>query len=111
VKYVSDAGEVSDTAPAKTSISPPQPLAEVFGPLTRLVNKIWPNIPVAALMENGASDSIYFAQAGIPSYGFSAIALERGDDRAHGRDERIPVDSFWKALDFYYGFNRGLGGE
>ena len=43
-------------------------------------------------MENGASDSIYFAQAGIPCYGYSAIALERDDDRAHGQDERLPVD-------------------
>jgi len=111
VKYVSDAGAVSDTAPTKTSISPPAPIPEVFDPLTRLVNAIWPDVPVTPVMENGASDSIYFAQAGIPSYGFSAIAIERGDDRAHGRDERIPVDSFYKSLDFYYAFTRALGGE
>ena len=55
-------------------------------------------------MENGASDSIYFAQAGIPCYGYSAIALERDDDRAHGQDERLPVDSYWKSLDFFYAF-------
>jgi acetylornithine deacetylase/succinyl-diaminopimelate desuccinylase-like protein len=60
-------------------------------------------------MENGASDSIYFAQAGIPSYGFSAIALERGDDRAHGQDERLPVDSYAKSLDFFYAFTKALG--
>ena len=111
VKYVSDAGVVSDAAPAKASISPPPPIPEVFDPLTRLVGAIWPGVPVTPVMENGASDSVYFAQAGIPSYGFSAIALERNDDRAHGRDERIPVDSFWKSLDFYYAFTRVLGGE
>lgn len=111
VKYVSDAGAISDTAPTKTSISPPAPIPEVFDPLTRLVSAIWPDVPVTPVMENGASDSIYFAQAGIPSYGFSAIAIERGDDRAHGRDERIPVDSFYKSLDFYYAFTRALGGE
>jgi acetylornithine deacetylase/succinyl-diaminopimelate desuccinylase-like protein len=62
-------------------------------------------------MENGASDSIYFAQAGIPCYGYSAIALERDDDRAHGRDERLPVDSYFKSLDFFYPFAKALGGE
>jgi acetylornithine deacetylase/succinyl-diaminopimelate desuccinylase-like protein len=62
-------------------------------------------------MENGASDSIYFAQAGIPSYGFSAIALERDDVRAHGRDERLPIDSYWKSLDFFYAFAKELGGK
>jgi acetylornithine deacetylase/succinyl-diaminopimelate desuccinylase-like protein len=37
--------------------------------------------------------------------------LERGDDRAHGQDERIPVDSYWKSLDFFYAFTKALGGE
>jgi acetylornithine deacetylase/succinyl-diaminopimelate desuccinylase-like protein len=48
---------------------------------------------------------------GIPSYGYSAIALERDDDRAHGQDERLPVDSYWKSLDFFYSFATALGGE
>jgi acetylornithine deacetylase/succinyl-diaminopimelate desuccinylase-like protein len=110
VKYVSDSGVVSDTAPDRKPISPPSPIPEVFEPLTRIVDQIWPKIPVTPLMENGASDSIYFAQAGIPCYGFSAIALERGDDRAHGRDERILIDSYWKSLDFLYAFAKALGG-
>jgi acetylornithine deacetylase/succinyl-diaminopimelate desuccinylase-like protein len=111
VKYVSDSGDVADTAPDRKAIVPPAPIAEVFEPLTRLTNAIWPGIPVTAVMENGASDSIYFAQAGIPCYGFSAIALERDDDRAHGRDERLPVDSYWKSLDFFYSFAKAVGGE
>jgi acetylornithine deacetylase/succinyl-diaminopimelate desuccinylase-like protein len=111
VKYVSDSGAVADVAPDRKPIVPPAPIPEVFEPLTRLSNAIWPGIPVTAVMENGASDSIYFAQAGIPSYGFSAIALERDDDRAHGRDERLPIDSYFKSLDFFYSFAKALGGE
>jgi acetylornithine deacetylase/succinyl-diaminopimelate desuccinylase-like protein len=111
VKYVSDAGVVSETAPERKAMVPPAPIPEVFAPLTRLTQAIWPGIPVTPVMENGASDSIYFAQAGIPSYGYSAIALERDDDRAHGQDERLPVDSYWKSLDFFYSFAKALGGE
>ncbi len=111
VKYVSDAGVVADTAPDRKAIVPPPPLPEVFEPLTALVNSIWPGTPVTPVMENGASDSIYFAQAGIPSYGFSAIALERDDDRAHGQDERLPVDSYAKSLDFFYAYLKALGGK
>jgi acetylornithine deacetylase/succinyl-diaminopimelate desuccinylase-like protein len=111
VKYVSDAGAVSDTAPERKAMVPPAPIKEVFEPLTRLTQAIWPGTPVTPVMENGASDSIYFAQAGIPSYGYSAIALERDDDRAHGQDERLPVDSYWKSLDFFYSFAKALGGE
>jgi acetylornithine deacetylase/succinyl-diaminopimelate desuccinylase-like protein len=111
VKYVSDAGAVSDTAPERKAMAPPAPIAEVFEPLTRLTQTIWPGTPVTPVMENGATDSIYFAQAGIPCYGYSAVALERDDDRAHGQDERLPVDSYWKSLDFFYSFAKALGGE
>lgn len=111
VRYVSDAGVVADTAPERKAMTPPAPIKEVFEPLTRLTQAIWPGTPVTPVMENGASDSIYFAQAGIPCYGYSALALEREDDRAHGQDERLPVDSYWKSLDFFYSFAKSLGGE
>lgn len=111
VKYVSDAGVVSDVAPDRKAMVPPPPIKAVFDPLTRITQAIWPGVPVTPVMENGATDSIYFAQAGIPSYGYSAIALERDDDRAHGQDERLPVDSYWKSLDFFYSFAKALGGE
>lgn len=111
VKYVSDAGVVADTAPERKAMAPPAPIQEVFGPLTRITQQLWPGTPVTPVMENGASDSIYFAQAGIPCYGYSAIALERDDDRAHGQDERLPVDSYWKSLEFFYAFAKELGGK
>ena len=111
VKYVSDAGVVSDIAPDRKAMVPPPPIKEVFDPLTRITQAIWPGVPVTPVMESGATDSIYFAQAGIPSYGYSAIALERDDDRAHGQDERLPIDSYWKSLDFFYSFAKALGGE
>ncbi len=109
VKYVSDGGVVSDTAPARPAIAPPAPIKEVFEPLTQLTQQLWPGTAVTPVMENGASDSIYFAQAGIPCYGYSAIALERDDDRAHGQDERLPVVSYWKSLDFFYASAKDLG--
>ncbi len=111
VKYVSDGDVVSDTAPDRKAMIPPAPIPEVFAPLTRITQAIWPGTPVTPVIENGATDSIYFAMAGIPSYGYSAIALERDDDRAHGQDERLPVDSYWKSLDFFYSFLKALGGE
>jgi acetylornithine deacetylase/succinyl-diaminopimelate desuccinylase-like protein len=111
VKYVSDAGVVFDTAPDRKPMVPPPPIPAVFEPLTRITDAIWPGTPVTPVMENGASDSIYFAQAGIPSYGYSAVALERDDVRAHGQDERLPVNSYWKSLDFFYSFAKALGGE
>lgn len=53
-------------------------------------------------MATGASDSIYTMAAGMPSYGISGVAIEMNDIRAHARDERVPVTSFDRGLDFYY---------
>jgi acetylornithine deacetylase/succinyl-diaminopimelate desuccinylase-like protein len=108
VRYVSNEGDISDTAPDRKAMTPPPPNPEVFDPLTRITDAIWPGVPVTPVMENGASDSIYFAQAGMPCYGYDGVALELDDDRAHGKDERLPVDSYWKALDFFYSFARAL---
>jgi acetylornithine deacetylase/succinyl-diaminopimelate desuccinylase-like protein len=109
VKYVSDGGVVSETAPERKAIVPPPPIPEVFEPLTRITQDIWPGVPVTPEMEDGASDSIYFAQAGYPCYGYSAVALEHDDVRAHGQDERLPVDSYWKSLEFFYAFAKAVG--
>ncbi|HEY3703527.1 MAG TPA: M20/M25/M40 family metallo-hydrolase [Terracidiphilus sp.] len=109
VKYVSDGGVVSDVAPERKAIVPIAPIPEVMEPLTRITQELWPGVPVTPVMENGASDSIYFAQDGYATYGYSAIALERDDDRAHGQDERLPVDSYWKSLQFLYAFAKALG--
>jgi acetylornithine deacetylase/succinyl-diaminopimelate desuccinylase-like protein len=111
VKYVSDGGDVTDTAPDRKAMAPPPPIPEVFTPLIRITQALWPGLQVTPVMENGASDSIYFAQTGIPCYGYSAIAMERNDGRAHGRDERLPVESYWKSLDFFYSFAKAVGGE
>jgi acetylornithine deacetylase/succinyl-diaminopimelate desuccinylase-like protein len=104
-------GVVSSDASSKRSTEPPPPLDEVFVPMRALVSEIWPGTPVVPEMEAGASDSVYFAQAGIPCYGFSAVALERGDVRAHGQDERVPVDSYDKSVEFFYSFAKALGSK
>lgn len=108
VKFMSDAGEIFDTAPARVAIVPPPPLPEVFVPLEKIAAEMWPGAPVVPTMETGASDSIYTAAAGIPSYGFSGIALESDDMRAHGKDERVPIKSYYDGVEFYYRYLKAI---
>jgi acetylornithine deacetylase/succinyl-diaminopimelate desuccinylase-like protein len=61
-------------------------------------------------MATGASDSVYTMAAGMPSYGISGVAIETNDVRAHGRDERLPIGSFYQGLDFYYQLVKILSG-
>jgi acetylornithine deacetylase/succinyl-diaminopimelate desuccinylase-like protein len=76
----------------------------------KLTAQMWPGAPVVPTMATGASDSVYTNAAGMPSYGVSGIALETNDVRAHGKDERLPVESFDRGLDFYYQLVRMLSG-
>jgi acetylornithine deacetylase/succinyl-diaminopimelate desuccinylase-like protein len=65
-------------------------------------------VPVVSTMAGGASDGIYTNAAGMPTYGVSGIALESDDVRAHGKDERLPVISYDRGIDFYYDFLKTL---
>jgi acetylornithine deacetylase/succinyl-diaminopimelate desuccinylase-like protein len=46
--------------------------------------------------------------AGIPSYGVSGIPLENNDLRMHGKDERVPIESYFTGVDFFYQFLTSL---
>jgi acetylornithine deacetylase/succinyl-diaminopimelate desuccinylase-like protein len=108
VEYINDAGEVQGKGSDRKSIAPPPLIPAVFRPLETTVNAVWPGIPVIPEMETGASDSIYTMNAGIPSYGFSGMGIDRDDDRAHGRDERIRVVDFYTGVQFEYLYLKAL---
>ena len=59
-------------------------------------------------MENGASDSVYTVAAGMPSYGIGGIAIDHDDIRAHGKDERVRVSSYYDGVDIYYRYLKAL---
>ena len=60
------------------------------------------------VMDAGASDGAISRAAGIPTYGVPGVFIDLNDDRSHGRDERLPVGSFYEGLDFYYRFAKSL---
>jgi acetylornithine deacetylase/succinyl-diaminopimelate desuccinylase-like protein len=110
VKYVDNAGHVVDRAPQTKAFAAVLPPAEVMQPLERVTDAMWPSAPVIPEMETGASDSVYTIAAGIPSYGVSGVALDQDDVRAHGKDERVRVSSFYDGVEFYYRYLKALTG-
>ena len=88
---------------------PPPPLRpDVFGPLEKVVNQMWPGLPVIPDMSTGASDGIYTNAASMPTYAVSGEAIDRDDIRAHGKDERVRQTSFYRAVEFYYNYLKTL---
>ena len=91
--------------------SPPSPLTPaIMAPIQRLVAEQFPGVPIVPVMEAGATDGLFLRNAGIPTYGVSAVFEEQNDVRAHGRDERLRVASFYEALEFWYRMLETLAG-
>ncbi len=108
VRYVDDARNVYDHTPEKNAFPPILPPAEVLKPLAKIADEMWNGVPVIPEMETGASDSIYTMAAGLPSYGINGIAIDQDDVRAHGKDERVRVSSFYDGVEFYYRYLKAL---
>ena len=93
------------------SVTPPPLNTEVFAALHRTTEQMWPGTPVIPEMETGASDSKATMAAGIPSYGFSGMGIDEDDDRAHGKDERLAVESYYAGVEFVYLYLKQLAGK
>jgi acetylornithine deacetylase/succinyl-diaminopimelate desuccinylase-like protein len=108
VHYVNPVGEASDRGSDKKGYTPPPLRDDVFKPLEKIVSEMWPGAAVVPDMATGASDGVYTNASGLPTYAVSGVALERTDVRAHGKDERIGVESYYKGVDFYYRYLKAV---
>jgi acetylornithine deacetylase/succinyl-diaminopimelate desuccinylase-like protein len=108
VSYVDDTGQVFPAAPEAKALPPAAIKPEVMDAMSAVAAKFWPGVPIIPDMADGASDGVYTNAAGMPTYAISGIALETNDFRAHGKDERVPVESYFAAVDFYYQFLKAL---
>ena len=92
--------------------SPPSALTPaMLSRIEPLVAKYWPGVPVIPLMQAGATDGMYTRSAGIPTFGVSAIPENPEDVRAHGKDERIGVEPFYTATQFWLELMRTYGDD
>jgi acetylornithine deacetylase/succinyl-diaminopimelate desuccinylase-like protein len=96
---------ISQVAAASTGLRS-NPLStlqpEVMHAIEKVVNEMWPGVPVVPVLDAGASDGAISRAAGYTTYGIPGVFMDVDDDRSHGRDERIRVASFYSGVDFYY---------
>ncbi|MGX9430326.1 MULTISPECIES: M20/M25/M40 family metallo-hydrolase [Bradyrhizobium] len=83
---------------------------EIMGAIDKLSYEFWPTAAVIPTMSTGATDGSYLRNAGIPTYGHSGLAADISDIRAHGKDERILVKSFYEGEDYLYRLVKTLAG-
>jgi acetylornithine deacetylase/succinyl-diaminopimelate desuccinylase-like protein len=103
---------ISVTAMKPAKPSPPSPLnADVFGPIEKITQEMWPGVPVVPTMSTGATDGAYLRKDGIPTYGVSGIFGDITDVRAHGKDERIGIKSYYEGQEFLYRVTKALSSK
>jgi len=101
-KVVGD-DQVSIKILGDASAGPASPMRQdLLGAINRTTEKIWPGVPTVPMMVMGATDGKYLRIAGIPTYGVQGIFFDRNDIRFHGRDERVPIQSFYEGQAFLY---------
>jgi acetylornithine deacetylase/succinyl-diaminopimelate desuccinylase-like protein len=101
LNQIIDDDQVKLTPVAEPTPSDPSPLTEeIMAPIQDLTEAMWPGVKVVPNMSTGATDGLYFRNAGIPVYGVSGLFGDIDDIRAHGRDERMLAESFYQGLEF-----------
>jgi len=86
------------------------PLREdVVSAYTAAVRARHPGAAIVPDMSTGATDGLYFRARGVPVYGVDGSwAVIPADERAHGRDERLPVRAFYNDVDHWTDLIRRL---
>ncbi len=91
--------------------SPPSAIDEaLLAAIEKTSAEFWPGTPVVPVMSAGATDGSYLRSAGIPTFGHSGLAGDVDDVRAHGKDERVRVQSFHDGQEYLYRLVKRLSG-
>jgi acetylornithine deacetylase/succinyl-diaminopimelate desuccinylase-like protein len=89
-----------DAPPIVSPESPPTP--QISSKAEEVVHSMWPGVPIMPTMATGFSDGRQTRNAGIPTYDLGGMWVDVGENRAHGRDERVGVREFSESVEYTY---------
>ena len=95
--------------PTESPVS--EPRDDVTAAIARSIHSRYPGIPITPYQESGGTDGLVYRNAGIPTWATSGIFMKDSDMFFHGLNERIPVASFYSALDHIHDLAMELGGQ
>jgi acetylornithine deacetylase/succinyl-diaminopimelate desuccinylase-like protein len=95
---------VNDAHPSR----PAELRPDVLQAVDTITRAMFPGAIVVPVMSTGATDGLYFRNAGIPTFGIDATFGEMDDVRSHGRDERVGVKQYYEGLEFQYRLIKAL---
>ena len=74
----------------------------LIGPMEQLAAKHFPGVPVIPVMSTGATDAVYLAAVGIPTYGVPGMWADPDGNGTHGLNERLEVRSLYAGRDYLF---------
>ncbi len=83
----------------------------IVGPMEKLAAKHFPGVPVIPTMSTGATDAVYLAAVGIPTYGVPGVWGDPDGNGAHGLNERMEVKSLYAGRDYLYDLVKALSSK
>jgi acetylornithine deacetylase/succinyl-diaminopimelate desuccinylase-like protein len=103
IAAIGDTGVTVSKGPAMEHAAPSPLTPEVMGPIEKVTRDVFgPNVAVIPTMGTGATDSKYLRAVGIAGYGVSGLFGDPNDSRAHGKDERVLIKSYYDSQEFLY---------
>ena len=101
--------QVSVTVSGEIIAGPASPLRQdLLKAASKIGDTMWSGTITVPIMVMGGTDGRYLRTAGIPTYGIQGIFIPIDDFRAHGRDERLAIDSFYEGETFLYELVKSL---
>lgn len=90
-----DDPEIEFAVAAHTEEAPgSDPSSPMFNAIAQSAAEIDPELTIVPYLSTGGTDSAHLRRIGIDSYGILPFPMEQSDEeRMHGHDERIPVQS------------------
>jgi carboxypeptidase PM20D1 len=74
---------------------------DVMAAVGKAVHARYPGLELIGYMESGGTDGMHFRSAGIPTWGVTGMFYNPRYLFIHGLNERVPIDSFYGALDHW----------
>jgi acetylornithine deacetylase/succinyl-diaminopimelate desuccinylase-like protein len=84
--------------------------ADVMRAVAKAVQASDPGVPAVPTQAAYATDGAVFRNAGIPTYGVGGVFIMASEEFAHGLNERIRVNEFYKGLTYWEVLIKALAG-
>ena len=101
LKAVINDDEIQIQTIAEDNIGPASPMREdVMSAIAEALAE-YPGVELIPFMASYGTDGKEFRIVGIPVYGSSGMFMDPREAFAHGLNEKIPVEAFYKSLKYW----------